>query len=94
MKIKQKAQQIQYRIDKLKKKSHNEQRNKKSYNLVFSIAVELVAGIIAGLFVGFMLDKMFATAPLFIIICMIFAMFAAFKAIWHKNFKGNNSNEA
>lgn len=50
----------------------------------FSISIEIVAGVIVGLITGILLDKLFATGPLFLIICLILGMIASAKVIWQK----------
>ena len=56
----------------------------------FSISIEIVAGVIVGLITGILLDKMFTTKPLFLIICLILGMIASAKVIWQKV---KNSND-
>ena len=50
----------------------------------FSISIEIVAGVIVGLITGILLDKIFTTKPLFLIICLVLGMVASAKIIWLK----------
>ena len=75
---------IQERIDKFKDKkstSHKAGHSSKAFNIV----VELVAGAIVGLIMGMFFDNLFDSKPIFLIICIILAMAAAFRLIWKKN---------
>ena len=53
-------------------------------NLAFNIATEMVAGVIVGLIIGLFLDNLFASKPIFLIICLILSIIAAFRSIWYK----------
>lgn len=55
-----------------------------SGNLVFNIAIELIAGAIVGVIMGLFLDKMFDSKPVMLIICLCMASIAAFWSIWKK----------
>ena len=55
----------------------------------FSISIEIVAGVIVGLMTGILLDRIFTTKPLFLIICLTLGMIASAKVIWQK-VKNNN----
>lgn len=59
----------------------------KNASLAFNIAVEIVAGIIVGTIIGLFLDKIFASSPAFLIICLILSGVAAFRSIWKKYVK-------
>lgn len=56
-----------------------------------NICVELVAGLVVGLIVGYLLDKMFFTKPIFIIICVIFSFIASFYNIYRLINKRDNN---
>jgi F0F1-type ATP synthase assembly protein I len=51
------------------------------------IASELVAVVIVGVIAGVLLDKLFSSKPLFLIICIILASISAFRSIWRKYIK-------
>ena len=83
---KEKFKDIQRRIDKFK--NNKLIQNKISNNsTAFNIALELVTGVIVGLIIGIFFDNLFDSNPIFLIICIIFAMIAAFRSIWKKNIK-------
>lgn len=75
---------IQERIDKFKDKKSTSRKAGHS-SKAFNIAVELVAGAIVGLIMGMFFDNLFDSKPIFLIICIILAMVAAFRSIWKKN---------
>ena len=81
---------IQKRIDKHKAKKPTTRQISNS-NQAFNIAVELVAGTIVGLIIGLLFDNLFDSKPLFLIICLILAMAAAFRSIWNKYIKSNGA---
>lgn len=81
---KKKIKDIQQRIDKFKNNKHNPNKIG-SNNTAFNIAIELVAGVIVGLILGMFFDNLFDSNPILLIICIIFAMIAAFRSIWKKN---------
>lgn len=81
---------IQKRIDKHKVKKPTTRQISNS-NQAFNIAVELVAGMIVGLIMGLLFDNLFDSKPLFLIICLILAMVAAFKSIWNKYIRSNGA---
>ena len=85
-----KSADIQKRIDKYKVKKPKIKPISNG-NQAFNIAIELVAGMIVGLIIGLLLDKLFASKPLFLIICLILAMVAAFRSIWDKYIKSNGT---
>ena len=84
---------IQKRIDKYKTNKTKKVTTKQvsSGNQAFNIAIELVAGTIVGLIIGLFFDNLFDSKPLFLIICLILAMVAAFKSIWNKYIKNNGT---
>lgn len=88
-----KHQEIQNRIDKFKtvKKQASTQANTpiSSVSRALNIGVELVAGTIVGVVIGLFFDNLFDSKPLFLIICLIFAIIAAFKSIWNRYIKNN-----
>lgn len=49
-----------------------------------TIGIELVAGVLAGLILGVLLDKMFTTKPLFLIICLVLGIIASLRTIYKK----------
>ena len=81
---------IQKRIDKYKVKKTSVKPI--SYgNQAFNIAVELVSGTVVGLIIGLFFDNLFDSKPLFLIICLVLAIIAAFKSIWNKYIKNNGT---
>jgi len=48
------------------------------------ISIEIVAGVIVGLITGILMDKIFTTKPLFLIICLILGMVASARTVWQK----------
>jgi ATP synthase protein I len=85
-----KYQDIKNRLDKFKsKKPANKSRP--NTNLAFNIAVEIVSGVLVGLLVGLFFDNLFDSKPIFLIICIIMSIFAAFKSIWSKYINNNGS---
>lgn len=86
MKNKDKIQSLQKKIDDLEDKKL-QVKSINNTNKAFNIAIELVAAMIVGVIMGLFLDKMFDSRPIFLIICMIFAMIAALKSIWNNNLK-------
>ena len=85
-----KHENIQNRINNLKEKKQ-EKRVIESGNLAFNIAVELVAGVVVGLIIGLFFDKMFDSKPIFLIICLMLAIIAAFRSIWNKYIRSNGT---
>lgn len=88
MPFEEKHSDIQKRIGEHKAKN---KKDKNPYiastNQAFNIAVELVSGVIVGVIVGLLFDKLFDSKPIFLIICLILSMIAAFKLIWNKYIK-------
>ncbi|MEM6338343.1 MAG: AtpZ/AtpI family protein [Pseudomonadota bacterium] len=76
---------IQQRIDKFKNKKSTSDKAAYHSSKAFNIAVEMVAGAIVGLIIGMFFDNLFDSKPIFLIICIILAMVAAFRSIWKKN---------
>ena len=76
---------IQQRIDKFKNKKSTSDKVVHNNNKAFNIAVEMVARTIVGLIMGMFFDNLFDSKPIFLIICIILAMVAAFRSIWKKN---------
>ena len=87
---KDKFGEIQKRIDKI---SVDKTPIKKVGNSgkAFNIAVELLAGAIAGLIIGMFFDNLFDSKPIFLILCIILAMVAAFRSIWKNNIKSDGT---
>jgi F0F1-type ATP synthase assembly protein I len=86
---KNKFKDIQRKIDQFKDKSNNSvgiSRVKANNSKIFDVATELVAGVIIGLMMGIFFDNLFDSKPLFLIICMIVAIIAAFRSIWKSSF--------
>ena len=86
----EKYKEIETKIAKLKEKKPHDPVITNS-NMAFNIAVELVAGVIAGVIIGFFFDKLFDSKPVFLIICIMLAIVAAFRSIWNKYIKNNGS---
>ncbi len=91
-----KIQAIKTRIDKLKEQQIDFSKRRKNPSFAFiDVASELVAGVIVGVIVGLLLDNLFNTKPLFLVICIIFAMISSFRSIWKKHIQNSiNKNEA
>ncbi len=93
-----KIEEIQNRIDKYKQRTKKAKKTEKGKqassaftNLAFNIAIELVSGMFVGLTIGALLDKLFASGPLFFIICFMLAMIATFRLIWNKYIRNNGA---
>ena len=84
-------QNLQNRIDKLKTQDEPPSKSKKSKIDALSVGIELVAGVIVGVIIGVFLDKIFASAPIFLIICIVFGITASFRTIWQKMNKNDAS---
>lgn len=82
-----KIDELQEKIDKLKDNNVKRGVSKKSSSPIIDIAAELVAGVLVGVIIGLMMDNLFASKPLFLIICIILAIVAAFRSIWKKYIK-------
>ncbi|NRB10284.1 MAG: AtpZ/AtpI family protein [Rickettsiaceae bacterium] len=82
--IKDKQQEIKQRIKQLKSDNKPVKTVISNSNMAFNIAVELVAGVIVGVIIGIFLDKIFASKPIFLIICIVLSIIAAFRLIWNK----------
>lgn len=80
-----KIDQLQKKIDKAKKNqtTNSSESSNKSSPLI-DVGADLVAGVIVGVIIGLMFDKLFASKPLFLIICIILSVAAAFRSIWKK----------
>lgn len=50
----------------------------------FNITSEIVGGVIVGVIIGVFLDKIFASKPLCLIICLCLGIIASGKTIWQK----------
>jgi ATP synthase protein I len=87
---KNKFDDIQTKIDKYKKKKPS-LKAMESSGKAFNIAIELVAGVIVGLIIGMFFDNLFDSKPIFLIICIILAMTAAFRSIWKNNIKSDDT---
>lgn len=85
-----KYKDIQQRIDKLTKQDPI-LKPPANANQVFNIAVEMVASVIVGLMIGLFFDNLFDSKPIFLIICLILSMVAAFRLIWNKYIKNNGT---
>ncbi|MFK8039990.1 MAG: AtpZ/AtpI family protein [Rickettsiaceae bacterium] len=70
---------LQDKIVQFKDRKSDKKEQIVSNSGLFIIATELVSYIITGLILGFLLDKMFATRPLFMIICVLIAFIANIK---------------
>lgn len=82
-----KIDELQQKIDKIKDKNTEKINDKKNSAAIIDIAAELVAGVLVGVIIGLMTDNLFASKPLFLIICIILAVVAAFRSIWKKYIK-------
>jgi len=82
-----KIDELQEKIDKLKSNNVKTGVSKKNSSPIIDIAAELVAGVLVGVIIGLMMDNLFASKPLFLIICIILAVVAAFRSIWKKYIK-------
>ena len=82
--------EIQKRIDKIDVDKRPLKKVENSGN-AFNIAVELLAGAIAGLIIGMFFDNLFDSKPIFLILCIILAMVAAFRSIWKNNIKSDGT---
>ena len=85
---------IEKKITKFEKDNKNSGNNNSRHNkstdassMIFNIAIELVAGLIVALIVGYMLDDIFTSKPIFLIICSILSFIAIFQVIWRKYIK-------
>ena len=79
------VQELQNKIDNLKDEQINSNKPKQSSLAFIDVASELVAGVIVGVILGSLVDNLFNSKPLFLIICVIFAMTAVFRSIWKKH---------
>ena len=77
-------QELKERIAKLKSAPKPVKNVVSNSNMAFNIAVELVAGVIVGVIIGIFLDKVFASKPIFLIICIVLSITASFRLIWNK----------
>ena len=83
-----KIQELKDKIDKIKNEQIDSSKKKQSSSLAFiEVASELVAGVLVGVMLGLLFDNLFNTKPLFLVICIIFAMIASFRSIWKKHIK-------
>lgn len=82
-----KIQELKDKIDKIKNEEISSSKPKSSSLELLNVASELVAGVIVGVMIGLLFDNLFNTKPWFLVICIIFAMIAAFRSIWQKYIK-------
>ena len=82
-----KIDELQKKIETIKNQTTNSSESSKNSSPLTDVAAELVAGVIVGVIVGLMFDKLFASKPLFLIICIIISVAAAFRSIWKKYIK-------
>jgi ATP synthase protein I len=93
--IKQKLKQNRQQLEDIKREAKSlKPYNTETYNvakkdltsggLAFNISIELIAAAIVGVIMGLFFDKMFDSKPLFLIICLILSVIAAFWSIWKK----------
>ena len=76
-----------YKIDQEKKNTAPAVKSLSSSNIVFNIAIELVAGTMVGVIIGLFFDKTFDSKPIFLIICLLLSTAATFKSILNKYIK-------
>lgn len=74
---------LKERITKLKPLPEDKQKRNDRLDAL-SVSIEIVAGVIVGLITGICLDKIFATKPVFLIICLVLGMIASARTIWQK----------
>ncbi len=74
---------LKARIEKASKANAPAQIKLASNNSkAFNVAIELLAGTIVGVIIGLFLDKIFASKPLFLIICIVLGNLASLRIIW------------
>lgn len=83
--VDERLQELKGKIDNIKNEQKDSSKSRNSSTALINVASELVAGVIVGVIVGLLLDDLFNSKPLFLIICIIFAVVAAFRSIW-KNY--------
>jgi ATP synthase protein I len=82
-----KIEELQKKIDKIKDKNAPIRAKNSDSSAIADIAAGLVASVLVGVIIGLMLDKLFDSKPLFLIICIILSVTAAFRSIWKKYIK-------
>ncbi|MCP5374510.1 MAG: AtpZ/AtpI family protein [Rickettsiaceae bacterium] len=78
------VEEVKKKIAKIKEEQLVLPYKKRTGSPIIDIASELVAGAIVGVIMGILLDKLFNSKPLFLIICIILASIATFRSIWKK----------
>lgn len=75
-----KLENIKKRIKEFKTIEFANLKSKQQIN-AFNIAVDLVSGTMVGVFIGIIMDKLFNSKPLFLILCMIIGIIAGLNII-------------
>lgn len=78
------SNEVLQKIDHYKSKHHKPNNEIIGSNSAFNIAIEFLAAICVGVIIGLMLDKIFTTKPIFLIICLVLSNIAAMRLIWQK----------
>ena len=61
-------------------------------SIIYNVIIELIASIIVGFVIGNFFDKMFASKPIFLIICLVISLIAAFRMITKEVLKNNGKS--
>lgn len=82
---------LKERIEKIKAQQilgkAKQQKMLISESIVFNIGAELIAGVFVGVIIGLMLDKLFDSKPIFLIICLVISNIASLRSIFKKYIK-------
>lgn len=82
---------LKERIEKLRAQQVSakakQQKTLISESVVFNIGAELIAGVFVGLIIGLMLDKLFDSKPILLIICLVISNIASLRSIFKKYLK-------
>lgn len=79
-----KSDDILQKIDYYKSKHQHQNSGIIKSSSAINIAIEFLAAILVGIIIGFILDNIFTTKPIFLIICLMLSNIAAFRLIWQK----------
>ena len=78
-------QELEKKLEEIKDKHKIELSTKKSSSLQgLDIVAEMAAGVFVGVIIGLIFDNLFDSKPLFLVICIILSVIAAFRSIWKK----------